>query len=79
MCFVVRNPQGQIKLYCKGADTIIFDRLDPSCEVLVHTTSEHLSVSLIQLESGALYILYTCTVHLFMFLCRNLLEKGFVH
>uniref|UniRef100_A0A8C4GQI8 Phospholipid-transporting ATPase n=1 Tax=Dicentrarchus labrax TaxID=13489 RepID=A0A8C4GQI8_DICLA len=32
MSVIVRNPQGQIKLYCKGADTIIFDRLDPSSE-----------------------------------------------
>uniref|UniRef100_A0A4W5KGE6 Phospholipid-transporting ATPase n=1 Tax=Hucho hucho TaxID=62062 RepID=A0A4W5KGE6_9TELE len=30
MSVIVRNPAGHIKLYCKGADTIIFDRLDPS-------------------------------------------------
>uniref|UniRef100_A0A4W5K5F2 Phospholipid-transporting ATPase n=1 Tax=Hucho hucho TaxID=62062 RepID=A0A4W5K5F2_9TELE len=29
MSVIVRNPAGHIKLYCKGADTIIFDRLDP--------------------------------------------------
>ncbi|KAM7414787.1 hypothetical protein PAMA_019549 [Pampus argenteus] len=43
MSVIVRNSQGQIKLYCKGADTIIFDRLDPSSEDLKYTTSEHLS------------------------------------
>ncbi|XP_068579352.1 probable phospholipid-transporting ATPase IM [Cebidichthys violaceus] len=43
MSVIVRNPQGQIKLYSKGADTIIFDRLDPSSEHLMYTTSEHLS------------------------------------
>ncbi|KAF7663742.1 hypothetical protein LDENG_00202030 [Lucifuga dentata] len=43
MSVIVRNPQGQIKLYSKGADTIIFDRLDPSSENLMCTTSEHLS------------------------------------
>uniref|UniRef100_A0A3Q2QIK5 Phospholipid-transporting ATPase n=1 Tax=Fundulus heteroclitus TaxID=8078 RepID=A0A3Q2QIK5_FUNHE len=43
MSVIVRNPQGQIKLYCKGADTIVFDRLDPSSENLMYTTSEHLS------------------------------------
>uniref|UniRef100_A0A3B4VJU2 Phospholipid-transporting ATPase n=1 Tax=Seriola dumerili TaxID=41447 RepID=A0A3B4VJU2_SERDU len=43
MSVIVRNPQGQIKLYSKGADTIIFDRLDPSSEDLMCTTSEHLS------------------------------------
>uniref|UniRef100_A0A3Q1EXH9 Phospholipid-transporting ATPase n=1 Tax=Acanthochromis polyacanthus TaxID=80966 RepID=A0A3Q1EXH9_9TELE len=43
MSVIVRNPQGQIKLYSKGADTIIFERLDPSSEDLMCTTSEHLS------------------------------------
>lgn len=50
--FAVRNPQGQIKLLCKGADTIIFDRLDPSGNDLMLTTSEHLSVSIRQLSSS---------------------------
>lgn len=43
--YTVRNPKGQLKLYSKGADTIIFDRLDPSNEDLKSTTSEHLNVS----------------------------------
>ncbi|XP_071352110.1 probable phospholipid-transporting ATPase IM isoform X2 [Trachinotus anak] len=43
MSVIVRNPQGQIKLYSKGADTIIFDHLDPSSEDLMYTTSEHLN------------------------------------
>ncbi|XP_028263560.1 phospholipid-transporting ATPase ID isoform X2 [Parambassis ranga] len=43
MSVIVRTPEGQIKLYSKGADTIIFDRLDPSSEDLMYTTSEHLS------------------------------------
>ncbi|KAK1887279.1 putative phospholipid-transporting ATPase IM [Dissostichus eleginoides] len=43
MSVIVRNPQGQIKLYSKGADTIIFDLLDPSNEDLMYTTSEHLN------------------------------------
>ena len=42
----MRNPKGQLKLYSKGADTIIFDRLDPSNEELMYTTSEQLNVSL---------------------------------
>ncbi|XP_051548241.1 phospholipid-transporting ATPase ID-like isoform X2 [Myxocyprinus asiaticus] len=40
---IVRNPKGQLKLYSKGADTIIFDRLDPSNEEFMFTTSEHLN------------------------------------
>nr|XP_046249228.1 probable phospholipid-transporting ATPase IM isoform X1 [Scatophagus argus] len=43
MSVIVRNPQGQIRLYSKGADTVIFDLLDPASEDLMHTTSEHLS------------------------------------
>jgi phospholipid-transporting ATPase len=30
MSTVVRGPDGKIKLYCKGADTVIFERLAPS-------------------------------------------------
>ncbi|KAJ4938344.1 hypothetical protein JOQ06_002964 [Pogonophryne albipinna] len=43
MSVIVRNPQGQITLYSKGADTIIFDLLDPSSQDLMYTTSEHLN------------------------------------
>ncbi|XP_017261311.1 phospholipid-transporting ATPase ID isoform X2 [Kryptolebias marmoratus] len=43
MSVIVKNPEGHIKLYCKGADTLIFDRLDPSCSRLMNETSEHLS------------------------------------
>uniref|UniRef100_A0A8C7ZD67 Phospholipid-transporting ATPase n=1 Tax=Oryzias sinensis TaxID=183150 RepID=A0A8C7ZD67_9TELE len=39
----VIDAQGRIKLYCKGADTIIFDLLDPSSKDLMHTTSEQLN------------------------------------
>uniref|UniRef100_A0A8C7ZEB2 Phospholipid-transporting ATPase n=1 Tax=Oryzias sinensis TaxID=183150 RepID=A0A8C7ZEB2_9TELE len=43
MSVIVRDAQGRIKLYCKGADTIIFDLLDPSSKDLMHTTSEQLN------------------------------------
>ncbi|XP_052039465.1 probable phospholipid-transporting ATPase IM isoform X2 [Apodemus sylvaticus] len=39
----VRNPEGQIKLYSKGADTILFEKLHPSNEDLLSVTSDHLS------------------------------------
>uniref|UniRef100_A0A6I8PIA3 Phospholipid-transporting ATPase n=1 Tax=Ornithorhynchus anatinus TaxID=9258 RepID=A0A6I8PIA3_ORNAN len=34
MSVIVRNPAGQIKLYCKGADTILLERLRPSSDTL---------------------------------------------
>ncbi|KAF6738872.1 Phospholipid-transporting ATPase ID [Oryzias melastigma] len=43
MSVIVRDEEGRIKLYCKGADTIIFDLLDPSSKDLVYTTSEQLN------------------------------------
>ncbi|KAA0724264.1 Phospholipid-transporting ATPase ID [Triplophysa tibetana] len=43
MSVIVRNPKGQLKLYSKGADTILFDRLDPSNDELMYTTSEQLN------------------------------------
>ncbi len=41
----VRNPEGKLSLYCKGADTIIYERLHPSCNELMKVTTEHLNVS----------------------------------
>ncbi|XP_053742778.1 phospholipid-transporting ATPase ID [Synchiropus splendidus] len=43
MSVIVRNEQGLLKLYCKGADTVIFERLDPTSEELMLTTTEHLN------------------------------------
>uniref|UniRef100_A0A8C9A5L4 Phospholipid-transporting ATPase n=1 Tax=Prolemur simus TaxID=1328070 RepID=A0A8C9A5L4_PROSS len=43
MSVIVRNPEGQIKLYCKGADTILFEKLHPSNGDLLSLTSDHLS------------------------------------
>ncbi|XP_051829747.1 probable phospholipid-transporting ATPase IM [Antechinus flavipes] len=43
MSVIVRNPEGQIKLYCKGADTILFEKLHSSNEELMTVTSDHLS------------------------------------
>lgn len=39
---VITEKDGQIRLYCKGADTMIFQRLSPECEELKATTIEHL-------------------------------------
>lgn len=39
----VRNPEGKIRLYCKGADTILLDRLHPSTQELLNTTTDHLN------------------------------------
>lgn len=54
---IVRTPEGRLKLYSKGADTIIFDRLDPSNEELMYTTSEHLNVCH---TSNSVFPLFNC-------------------
>lgn len=41
----VRSPDGKLTLFCKGADTIIFERLNPSCDKLKKATTGHLNVS----------------------------------
>ncbi|TRY65283.1 hypothetical protein DNTS_015442, partial [Danionella cerebrum] len=43
MSVIVRNPKGKLTLYCKGADTIIYERLHPSCSKLMKVTTEHLN------------------------------------
>jgi magnesium-transporting ATPase (P-type) len=43
MSTVVRGPDGKIKIYCKGADTVIFERLAPG-NPFVESTMAHLEV-----------------------------------
>ncbi|XP_061590381.1 phospholipid-transporting ATPase ID-like isoform X2 [Cololabis saira] len=42
MSVIVRSPEGKLTLYCKGADTIIYERLHPSCNKLKEVTTGHL-------------------------------------
>lgn len=44
MSTVVRTPEGTIKLYCKGADTVIFERLSKD-QPYTEKTLGHLEVS----------------------------------
>lgn len=41
----VRSPEGKIRLYCKGADTILLERLHPINQDLTNVTTDHLNVS----------------------------------
>lgn len=43
MSVIVRR-ENQIKLYCKGADTIVYDLLDHSCKALMTKTMQHLNM-----------------------------------
>jgi phospholipid-transporting ATPase len=43
MSTVVRGPDGKIKLYCKGADTVIVERLAP-LQPYTERTVAHLEV-----------------------------------
>uniref|UniRef100_A0A8C6UTC7 Phospholipid-transporting ATPase n=1 Tax=Neogobius melanostomus TaxID=47308 RepID=A0A8C6UTC7_9GOBI len=43
MSVIVRDPEGKITLFCKGADTIIYERLHPSCDKLMKITTQHLN------------------------------------
>uniref|UniRef100_A0A8C6M0U0 Phospholipid-transporting ATPase n=1 Tax=Nothobranchius furzeri TaxID=105023 RepID=A0A8C6M0U0_NOTFU len=44
MSVIVRNPAGRIRLYCKGADTVLLERLHPCNQELMTITSDHLNV-----------------------------------
>uniref|UniRef100_A0A4W4EZY0 Phospholipid-transporting ATPase n=1 Tax=Electrophorus electricus TaxID=8005 RepID=A0A4W4EZY0_ELEEL len=43
MSVIVRTPEGHICLYCKGADTVLFDRLHSCNHDLMNITSDHLN------------------------------------
>ncbi|KAM6106488.1 phospholipid-transporting ATPase ID [Pterocles gutturalis] len=45
MSVVVRGPEGRIRLYCKGADTILLERLHRVTRDLAAITADHLNVS----------------------------------
>lgn len=42
MSIIARNSRGEIKLYCKGADTVIFERLAPHGQQFKDITLKHL-------------------------------------
>ncbi|XP_046673162.1 probable phospholipid-transporting ATPase IA isoform X3 [Homalodisca vitripennis] len=42
MSVITRTPQGKIKLFCKGADTVIYERLSASGRTYADTTLKHL-------------------------------------
>ncbi|XP_054843021.1 phospholipid-transporting ATPase ID-like isoform X3 [Eublepharis macularius] len=42
MSVIVRSPKGELTLYCKGADTIVYDLLRSSCGPLKQKTTDHL-------------------------------------
>ncbi|XP_032231937.1 phospholipid-transporting ATPase IA isoform X2 [Nematostella vectensis] len=41
MSVIVRTPEGKIKLYCKGADTVVFERMREN-QLYLETTVKHL-------------------------------------
>ncbi|NXO69600.1 AT8B2 ATPase, partial [Phainopepla nitens] len=43
MSVIVRSPEGRIRLYCKGADTILLERLHPLNQDLTSITTDHLN------------------------------------
>ncbi|XP_054148775.1 phospholipid-transporting ATPase ID isoform X4 [Melozone crissalis] len=43
MSVIVRSPEGKIRLYCKGADTILLERLHPLNQELTSITTDHLN------------------------------------
>ncbi|XP_051629124.1 phospholipid-transporting ATPase ID-like isoform X4 [Manacus candei] len=43
MSVIVRCPEGKIRLYCKGADTILLERLHPINQDLTSVTADHLN------------------------------------
>lgn len=65
---VIIRKDGKIILYCKGADSKIKERLDPSEKKIMAETDEHLNV---KIESGNFLLIE--------FFFRNLQQKVYVH
>lgn len=70
--FSVRNPEGRIRLYCKGADTVLLERLHPCDQELMNITSDHLNVSgQTLIDGGAL----PSSVHTLQSTCNNVFSS----
>lgn len=69
---VILKRNNQIILYCKGADNVIYDRLDNSQHDLKMRTQEHLNVKIYQ-HINYLHIIYKTNILFQNF--RNLLVK----
>lgn len=52
---VVFRENGKIRLYCKGADSVIFDRLEPGNEEYKAMTLQHLNVSNVKMNQWHVY------------------------
>lgn len=44
MSVILRGPNGKIRLYCKGADSIVYDHLQSGNDDIKNKTQEHLNV-----------------------------------
>lgn len=44
MSVILRGPDGKIRLYCKGADSIVYDHLQSGHDDMKNKTQEHLNV-----------------------------------
>lgn len=67
--FAVRSPEGKLSLYCKGADTIIYERLHQSCSKVMDVTTEHLNVRQISLRPFIIDNLYLLFFVELLFAC----------
>lgn len=71
MSTVVRTPEGQIKLYCKGADTVILERLSKN-QPFVDKTMVHLEVC----DSSFHYRFMHYLLNIFLGLCYRRLTNS---
>jgi magnesium-transporting ATPase (P-type) len=61
MSVIVRRPAGEIVLYCKGADSVIYERLAPDQDEIKEITAGHLE----DFAEEGLFMCERCQYHLF--------------
>ena len=74
MSVILRGPDGRIRLYCKGADSIVYDHLLQGNDDMKNKSQEHLNVSLLFI----IIFSYKPVLNIFLYaINRNLLAKVF--
>jgi phospholipid-transporting ATPase len=62
MSSLVRTPEGNIKLFIKGADTVIFERLSKDNNPYLDTTMVHLEVVSSPFEKSETFFIYISNI-----------------
>lgn len=73
MSVIVRKPSGEVVLFCKGADSVIFERLGPNQEQIIESTTSNLESFA---QEGLWLQSILCGIGCVVVICHSLLHHA---